>query len=115
MRGVRRDELQILAERAHRVDDVAGPIDERVPCRRRLYFVGAAVEEAVPDLGLQLLQAPAERGLGDFVLLGGEHETAVSVQGDEVLELADFHRDLRFLRGVPIAAEAGGDGAIIWL
>lgn len=55
-------------------------------------FSLGAVEEGDAKLAFQASDGAGHSGLGDLEVLGGAREASCVLDGEEVLELAEFHR-----------------------
>lgn len=62
-----------------------------LPSAVRMLFLGA-VEEGDAKLAFQASDGAGHSGLGDVEVLGGAREASCVLDGEEVLELAEFHR-----------------------
>jgi hypothetical protein len=84
------------------VDRPARPVDglerrprvrqERLPDRGEADRPPGPVEQVLPDLALEPPDLRADAGLGDVDARCGPGEARLLGDGDEVLELAEFHK-----------------------
>lgn len=73
----------------------ASVLDQQLPARRRPDGLGRALEKPCAELGLEPRDLVAECGLNDVRSLGRTGEVECFRDGDDVLELAEIHRESR--------------------
>ena len=81
-----------LGQSKRRVRELLGLSQEQLARLAERGSLAQAVEEAVPQAALQLLDLLAECRLRDVALFGRSAEAAGLRHGDEVAELMDFHK-----------------------
>ena len=83
--------LDFVAE----IEDALGVADQEAAGVGELAGAGAAGEEGLADLVLQLADGDAHGGLGAEELLGGAGEAALAGDGEEDVEFGEVHRALQ--------------------
>ncbi len=75
----------------HRAQDDAGVLIEPFAGRGRFHAARLALEQGRCELGLQVRDVMAQRGLRDVHLVGRARQVPLLVDGDEITELARIH------------------------
>ena len=91
--------LQALHGRRHLVDEAPRLRQEIAPDRRQLDRARSAIEQPHREIGLELLDAPRERRLGEMELVRGAAEAAELRDQHERLDAVevDLHRSLQLM------------------
>ena len=79
----------------HRAQDDAGVLVEPLAGRGRLHAARLALEQRHGELGFQIGDVMAERGLRHIGLIRRPRQVALLVDGDEIAELAGIHGRMR--------------------
>lgn len=83
--------LEFAAQFGFLVAHAAGAFGDAGAVGRQAHLAGAAVQQRQAKLGLQRLDAAAERGLRQVDLVGGARKGAVFDHGEQVLEFLEVH------------------------
>jgi hypothetical protein len=96
--------VRVRAGLGHPEPELVGLIQQRhrvgqqcLTSRGELHAVRGPVEQHRAQLGLQLPDGPAERGLGHVQPLGGPADVAFGGHRDEVAQQPQFHRPVHTL------------------